>query len=134
MNTHTLVTASAHVLRRSRLAQIGLLAAFWGLGESLARLTGLPLPGAVLGMILLLALFGSKLVKPALVERGASWLLAEMLLFFVPAVLAVLDHREFLSILGLKILAVIVLGTTLVMGTTALAVDCCIRLRERHGR
>jgi holin-like protein len=67
-------------------------------------------------------------------KRGADWLLAEMLLFFVPAVLALLDHREFLGLLGLKILAIIVLSTTMVMGVTALTVDLCYRWSDGHDR
>jgi len=54
-----------------------------------------------------------------------------MLLFFVPAVLAVLDHREFLGLLGLKLLAVVLGGTLLVMGGTGLTVDLCCRLSPR---
>jgi holin-like protein len=57
-----------------------------------------------------------------------------MLLFFVPAVLAVMDHREFLGLLGLKILSVILLGTVVVMSVTALVVDLGYRLSEAHGR
>lgn len=64
-------------------------------------------------------------------RSSAGWLLAEMLLFFVPAVMAVLDHSEFMGLLGLKIAAVIVAGTVMVMGGTALAVDLCYRWRLR---
>jgi len=32
-------------------------------------------------------------------KRGADWLIAEMLLFFVPAVLALLNHKEFIGLL-----------------------------------
>jgi putative effector of murein hydrolase LrgA (UPF0299 family) len=45
------------------------------------------------------------------IRRGATWFISDMPLFFVPAVLAVLDHRELLGALGLKIVATI-LGST----------------------
>ena len=54
-----------------------------------------------------------------------------MLLFFVPAVLALLDHRELIGTLGLKIFAVILVSTTAVMCVTALTVDLCYRWSER---
>jgi len=60
--------------------------------------------------------------------------LAEMLLFFIPAVPAVLDHQEFLGPLGLKLLAAVLAGTLLVMGGTALTVDLCCRLARRDAR
>jgi len=56
-----------------------------------------------------------------------------MLLFFIPAVLVVLDHREFLGIVGLKIFVVIVLGTILVMTITAFTVNICLHMQHRRG-
>jgi holin-like protein len=39
----------------------------------------------------------------------------------------VLNHRDFLGVLGLKILAVIILSTIAVMVVTAIVVDLCYR-------
>ncbi|MDR3641934.1 MAG: CidA/LrgA family protein [Humidesulfovibrio sp.] len=121
-------------LRRSRLLQGGALVLFWALGEALVRTTHLPVPGGIIGLALVLLLFASGRLRTISLRRGADWLLAEMLLFFVPAVLAVLDHREFLGLLGLKLLAVVLAGTLLVMGGTGLAVDLCCRLSPRPVR
>jgi holin-like protein len=111
----------------SRLLQIGLLSGFWLVGEGVVRAAHLPVPGAVAGMLIVLALLASRRLSVSSMRRGADWLLADMLLFFVPAVLAVLDHRELLGLLGLKILVVIVVGTVAVMAVTALAVELCSR-------
>ena len=46
-----------------------------------------------------------------------------MLLFFVPAVLAVLNYTQLLMVDGWRILLVIALSTTLVLGATAWVVD-----------
>ena len=119
------------LVHRSRLAQIALLLAFWLLGGAVARATDLPLPGGIVGMALVLSLLATRQLSVLSMRRGAEWLLAEMLLFFIPAVLAVLDHREFLGLLGLKILIVIVVGTTIVMAVTALTVDLCYRWRAQ---
>ena len=120
------------LLRRNRVMQIGLLGAFWAAGEALAKTTGLPLPGGIIGMALALALFLAGGLKVGSMKRGANWMLAEMLLFFVPAVLALLDHRELFGLLGLKIFALIVVSTTAVMCVTALTVDLGYRWTERH--
>lgn len=119
------------MLRRSMLAQLALLLGVWKLCDLGVGYSGLPLPGGVVGMAVVLALLGGGWVRPASLRRGASWLLAEMLLFFIPASLAVLDHREFLGPLGVKLVAVIALSTLIVMGGTALTVDLCYRLRGR---
>lgn len=122
-----------HAVHRSRSAQIGAIFLLWGLGEAFSRATGLPVPGGIVGLALALLLLASRRVSLFSLRRGAQWFLAEMLLFFIPAVLAVTEHRELLSLVGLKILAVILVGTAAVMGVTALTVDLCTRWRLRHG-
>ena len=121
-------------LRRSRLLQIALLAAFWAVGETITAVTGLPIPGGIVGMGLALFALGARRLRVASMKRGADWFLAEMLLFFVPAVLALLDHSEFLGLLGLKILAIILLSTMAVMCVTALTIDLCYRWSDGNER
>lgn len=129
-----LLRSARHTLHRSMLVQLGVLGGFWMAGESVVRLVKLPVPGGIVGMVVVLALLASGWLRPASVRRGASWLLAEMLLFFVPAVMAVLDHKELIGLDGLKIAGVILLGTVTVMGGTALAVDLCWRWTQRLSR
>lgn len=117
---------------QSRLVQSALLMAFWGLGEILSSSAQLPVPGGVIGLIIVLILLASGRLSTLSVRRGANWLLGDMLLFFVPAVLAVLDHQEFLGIMGLKLLAAVLVGTMMVMAGTALTVDLCCRMSRRH--
>lgn len=115
-------------LQSSRVAQVVLLAIIWLLGEAVARLTSIPVPGAVIGLFGMLALLASGVIRLSSMRRGAHVLIADMLLFFVPAVLAVLEHGEFVGLMGLKILAVILVGTITVMCMTALAVDAGYRV------
>ena len=121
-----------NVLRHSKLLQIGLLILFSLAGQEIAGILGLPVPGGIVGLVLVLGLLASGKLQVQAVRRGANWLLGEMLLFFVPAVMSLLDHREFLGLLGLKLLAVILLGTALVMAGTALTIDLCYRWMHRH--
>jgi holin-like protein len=132
MTHRSIYLQTRRLLRRSRLVQIGMVGAFWLAGEAVVRITGLPLPGSIIGMALALIAFFAGGLHVGSMKRGANWLLAEMLLFFVPAVLALLDHRELAGLLGLKILAVIVLSTIAVMCVTALTIDLCYRWTERH--
>ncbi len=81
--------------------------------------------------LLLLALLGG--VVPAVgLRRGADWLLAEMLLFFIPAVMAVWEHLPLLQAEGGRILLVILAGTALVMLTTAVLVDLMFHWNRRR--
>lgn len=73
--------------------QIVLLAAIWLLADTAVRTLHLPLPANLTGMLLLLACILLGVVKAEWFSAGARWLLAEMLLFFVPAVVAVVNYQ-----------------------------------------
>jgi holin-like protein len=119
-------------VQNSRIAQVALLAAMWLLGNQISQRLGLPFPGAIVGLGLMLLLLLSGWVRPRSVQRGAKFLIGEMLLFFVPAVLAVMDHAEWLSVTGLKLFAAVLIGTVAVMLGTAIAVDVSYRWWVRH--
>jgi holin-like protein len=124
-------------MRRPRPAlalQVVALTLFCLACNTVARRLHLPLPGSVLALGLLLALLGLRVVPLAGLRRGADWLLAEMLLFFIPAVMAVSQHMDLLRADGLRIVAVILLGTVLVMASTAFVVDLVWRWERRHAR
>ena len=122
-------------VRASRWLQTLVIAAFWGVGEGVVRVAHLPFPGSIAGLLALLALLLIGIVDVRDVERGAGLLLGEMLLFFVPAVVAVVDHPEWAGALGLKLLAAILVGTTVVMLMTGCVVEvCCRRLAPGKGR
>lgn len=104
-------------------AQVGVFIALWLLADLLTRRFALPLPANLLGLGALFALLLSGAVRLDWVRRGANWLLTEMLLFFIPAVVAVVKYPELMLSTGWRILLVVVLGTLLVMVATALVVD-----------
>ncbi|MDF7659913.1 CidA/LrgA family protein [Erwiniaceae bacterium L1_54_6] len=83
----------------------------------------LPLPANVVGMVLLLVLIMTHVIPLRWVKAGANWLLAEMLLFFVPAVVAVVNYSDLLRSEGWRICVVIALSTLLVLAATSLVVD-----------
>ncbi len=132
MSARTLPARLRRTLRRSLPLQLGLIALFWLAGCALVRLAGLPVPGAIAGLLLLLALLSTGRLPAGLLRKGAGFLLAQMLLFFVPAVVVLRDHPEFLGTLGLKVLLVILGSTAVVMITTGLTVDLYLRWRNHH--
>ena len=115
----------AILFQRSRWLQIVALIVVWWLSELLVRALELPLPGGIIGMAIVLMLLISGRVPTTWVSRGTTGLLDHMVLFFVPAVMALLDHRELLSMVGLKVFVVIAVSTVAVMVVTAIVVDIC---------
>ncbi|WP_275791293.1 CidA/LrgA family protein [Pararhizobium gei] len=113
------------------LFQAVVICLFWLVGNAIATALSLPIPGGVIGMVIVLALFACGIIRPASLGGGARWLIGEMLLFFIPAVLAIIDHHELLGLLGLKVLLVIVSGTFVVMTMTGVAVEIVMSLAVR---
>jgi holin-like protein len=128
---HTWVMSRRH-LQQSRLLQIGVIVGLWWLCDVLARQLKLAVPGGVLGMIALIALFASGRLRIRSLGKGADWLIAEMLLFFVPAVVVLIDMPQMLGWLGLKLLIAAIVGTSLVMLTTAFTVHTFMRWGRPH--
>lgn len=118
----------------ARWVQVLLIVLVWLACDQLSRRLHLPIPGSLLAMALLLAMLLAGAVPAASLRRGADWLLAEMLLFFIPAVMAVWEHLPLMRAEGWRILVVILVGTALVMGTTALLVDLMFRWSLRRAR
>ncbi|WP_082079948.1 CidA/LrgA family protein [Cupriavidus basilensis] len=115
-------------------AQVAALSALWLLADWLRVRLGIPLPTGLLGLMALAALLFSGAVRGGWVRRGADWLLGEMLLFFIPAVLAVVQYPDLVRHQGLRICAVIGASTVAVMLVTALVVEQVYRLELRLAR
>ncbi|WP_339444058.1 CidA/LrgA family protein [Pseudomonas hunanensis] len=112
--------------------ELAVLCALFLLGGQIASWLGWPIPGGVMGLALLLILFASGVLKPAMLQLGAGWLMAEMLLFFIPALMSLLDYGSLIREEGWRILLVIAVSTLMVMVVTATTVELVCRWRLRH--
>ncbi|GGJ64219.1 CidA/LrgA family protein [Deinococcus aquiradiocola] len=71
---------------------LGLLCGFAALGQGAATVLHLPLPGSVLGLILLLLALSLRWVRLEWVELAADGLLGLLSLLFVPAAVGVVEY------------------------------------------
>ncbi|ODP98213.1 CidA/LrgA family protein [Salinivibrio sp. SS2] len=116
------------------LLQVFVLAGIWFLSDWLVTTFAIPLPANLTGMLLLLGALMLKIVRADWLRRGAAWLLAEMLLFFVPAVVAVVNYQDLLLQEGGKIMVVLILSTAMVIASTAWVVDKVYRFEVKMAR
>jgi holin-like protein len=96
-----------------------LLLVYQLIGETLTYTFGLPIPGPVIGMALLL---GTLALRPSLVTRIRSTgttLLSHLSLLFVPAGVGVMVHFARLSEEGVAIIGAVVGSTVLTIVATA---------------
>ncbi len=110
---------------------ITLLLAYQLVGEVSARLLNLPIPGPVIGMVLL---FFSLLVRDSLaqvVEPAASALLSHLSLLFVPAGVGVMVHFGRIGDQWVPITVALLVGTLITLALTALVMLGVQRLQRR---
>jgi holin-like protein len=97
-------------------------------GEVIARLLDLPVPGPVIGMLLLLGALLLRGAAPDTLRDTAQGLLSHLSLLFVPAGVGVIVHIGRLQDEWLAILATLVLSTMLTLVLTAWAMCLLLRL------
>lgn len=106
---------------------LAILLSFQLLGEVAARGLGLPLPGPVLGLLVLVA---SCAIRPSLAELlrpVVTGLLANLSLFFVPAGVGVIAHLGEFRSDGLAIALALMVSTALAIAAGALAFKAVVK-------
>ena len=114
------------------LSAISLILAFQVIGELISRFTGIPVPGPVIGMMLMLVAF---LLKDDLIDRirpTAGGLLSNLSLLFVPAGVGIIQYGDLFIEEGLGIAAVLVLSTLIAMLVTAYTIIFVEKLIHRE--
>jgi len=102
------------------------------LGEVLARALGLPVPGPVIGMVLLFAvLLARGRETPAPLGRAADGLLDNLGLLFVPAGVGVVLHLPLLARDGAPVSLAILAGTLAAIAATGRLAQWLLRRHDR---
>lgn len=87
-------------------------------GELISRGTGLPIPGSVLGMGLLLVVLVLGWIEAEWLQEAAELLLSHLALFFIPAGVGVMVYLDLLRREWLAIVVALVVSTFVVMAVT----------------
>jgi holin-like protein len=103
------------------------------LGEFLSNFLSLPLPGSIVGMLILLILLFTQLLKPDDIAETADFLLNNMAFFFIPAGVGVLVSYTLLSGSYFESVASIVLSTVVVMLVTGGVTQFLVKKETKNG-
>ncbi|MDQ7097113.1 CidA/LrgA family holin-like protein [Desulfosporosinus sp. PR] len=109
------------------LIQIGILYFFSLMGNYLAELFHFNFPGSLIGMGILFTLLRLGIFPFKWVDIGGNWLLAELLLFFIPSVVAIMQYKQFFHQEGLNLFLIILIGTVAVMVSSGLTAELIIK-------
>ena len=113
------------------LAGFTWLLVFQCAGEALVRLAGLPIPGPVAGMALLLAVLLWRGHAPAAVTIAAEGLAKHLSLLFVPAGVGVMMYVGQVAAEWVPIVVALLVSTVLAIAATALTFSWLVRRQER---
>ena len=114
------------------LAGLTWLLVYQCIGEILVRWTGLPVPGPVVGMVLLFATLAAKEAVPESLQTAASGLLSHLSLLFVPAGVGVMLHFQRVASEWLPIVVALAVSTVLALAVTALVMRYLLARQDRR--
>lgn len=101
------------------MAGFTVILVFLLLGEAL-HLAGIPLPGSVIGMLLLTVSLAAGIIRRSWIEKSSAFLLKNMAFFFVPAGAGIMAHADMLEDYWAPIVFSVVLSFLFVLLSVAL--------------
>lgn len=108
-----------------------MILAFLVIGNLLSGLLGGFMPGSVIGMLLLFLALSTGIVKDRWIRQVATFLTDNMMIFFMPAFMGIMDLWGVVRMNLWEWIAVMVLSTILVLIATGLTEAFMERLYEK---
>lgn len=93
------------------------------LGELLSSLLHLPIPGNILGMVILFILLCTKVVKVDNISNVTNFLLDHLAFFFIPAGVGLMASIGIIKSTWWQLLVVCISTTIIVIGVTGIVVQ-----------
>src|SRR5690625_4915146 len=100
--------------------QIGILYVLYIIGEWIADIFNLLIPGSVIGMILLLGLLFIRGLKLEWIEEGAGFMVRHLTFFFIPATVGIMQYYDIFAGKGFMLVIIVLISTILVMVVSGL--------------
>lgn len=101
------------------------------LGILIQNIFHLPLPGTILGMIILFILLWTKVFKVESIEKVCNFLVLNMIIFFLPPAVELLEYMTLLEKGFFKIIILLIVTTVITMVVTGKTVEFCIKRMEK---
>lgn len=99
--------------------QVFLLYGLYLVGTFIQEATDIPIPGSILGMLLLFILLITKILPLKWVQEGCNFLLSHLPLFFIPVTVGVMEFGFVFKGKGLLLIPAVLGSTILVMVLSA---------------
>lgn len=97
------------------LGQLGWIFFFSLLGEGISTLLPIPVPGSVIGMVLLFFALHFHFLELKKVEDSGNWMIHNMAILFVPAGVGLMTNYEILAAIWWQLLVIVLISTILMI-------------------
>ncbi|MHC1757587.1 MAG: CidA/LrgA family protein [Methanosarcina sp.] len=113
------------------LKQFSIILSIYFLGELFQKAFGLPVPGNILGMLILFFGLLTGAVKLEMIDRISDFLLDNLAFFFLPAGVSLITCFALLEGKWTAVLGVSIISTVTILGVTGLTVEFVKKLLQR---
>lgn len=104
------------------LGQLFLVWLIYAISEFVVKMLHLPIPGSVFGMVLLLLLLITGVVKVTYIEKATTFLNKHLAFFFIPFAVGLMDYGDLIKTSGIQLLIMIagssIIGLIVTSGLT----------------
>ncbi len=113
------------------LKQFSIILSIYFLGELIQKALGLPIPGNVIGMLILFVGLYTGMIKLEMIDRISDFLLENLSFFFLPAAVSLITSFGLLEGKWSEILTVSIISTVIILGVTGLTVEFAKKFLQR---
>lgn len=89
------------------------------------------IPGNIIGMVILLLLFTSNVLKISMIEETSSFMIKYMSFFFVPSTVGIMESYKLIQDSIIEIMIILIVSCILVMYVSCKVTDVLISYKEK---
>ena len=115
------------------MAEMALIFVLCLAGEWIAALLPVAFPASVISMVILILLLMTGVIKQRQIQTVSNFLVVNMGLFFVPALVGTLEYVALLKSMLLPFLVIALITTPIVYGVTAWTVQLLMGRTKKKG-
>lgn len=113
------------------LKQFAIIMSICLAGQLISSILPFPFPGSIIGMIILLILLVTKVIKLEHLQEVAGFILANMAFFFIPSGIGILEYLSVIQGQVVKILLVAILSLLITFAATSWTVTAILAIQKR---
>lgn len=112
------------------LKQFGILLGITFAGELLSRITPLPIPSSIYGLLLLFILLMTKVLKLEQIKETGYFLIVIMPLMFIPAAVGLVGTWSSIQYIFIQVIVITVISTIVIMVATGHMTQWLVKKKE----